>query len=152
VFASADIYYSLGAIAAGILISRIFKNMSTVLSIIILMIIAIAILLMVTFSQTVGIFYLFSFLLGVTNAGARVQRVTYLFHHVGNYIIGRTNSVFSVINIFLRSVFIALFSLPFFATGNNAVWGFFILAVFILVSVIPLIVKYKDLREMKIET
>ena len=56
------------------------------------------------------------FFLAVSNSGSRIMRVIYILNHVPNQVIGRVQSVFQVINVSLRMLFIALFSLPFFAS------------------------------------
>lgn len=149
VYASAEVFYSLGAMLAGIFIRRIFRNRNTVFSIIVMMLITTLIFYAVAFSKSVGIFYAFSFLIGVTNAGTRVLRTTYLFSHISNDIIGRTNSVFSVINILLRSIFLLIFSLAWFSSGSNVIWAYFICGTFVLVSAIPLMISYKSLQTTK---
>jgi MFS transporter, DHA3 family, macrolide efflux protein len=145
VYASSEVFYSLGAMLAGIFIRWIFKSRNTVYSVIVLLVITACIFYAVTFTRSVAIFYAFSFLVGITNAGARVLRTTYLFSHVSNDIIGRTNSVFGVINILLRSVFLAVFSIAWFSTGSNIVWAYFICGTFVLLSAILLLLNYRRL-------
>jgi len=139
VYASSEVFYALGAMMAGISIRWIFRRRETVQSIIVMMVLTTIIFYLVAFTKVVGIFYVFSFLIGVTNAGTRVLRTTYLFNNISNDIIGRTNSVFNVINIILRSAFIGLFSIAWFNTGSNITWAYFICGTFVLLSVIPLI-------------
>ena len=86
--------------------------------------------------------------LGISNAGIRIQRITYLFNHIPNNIIGRANSVFQSINILLRSIFIGIFSLSFFSEGSNIVWAFWIAVIAIVVSILPLIWKRKALEKL----
>ena len=103
-------------------------------------------LVLCAFTQSVGVFFAISFLIGITNAGTRILRVTWLFHHIPNNLIGRTGGVFHVINILLRSGFIALFSIPFFSQGSNITWAYFICGVFVLISALPLIVYRKQME------
>lgn len=138
VYASAEIFYALGAMLAGIFIRWVFRNSNTINSIIVLMLLTAAIFYWVAFTKSIVIFYLFSFLIGITNAGARVLRTTYLFSHISNDVIGRTNSVFSVINILLRSLFLLLFSIAWFSEGSNVKWTYFICGTFVLLSALPL--------------
>jgi len=146
VYASAEIFYSIGAMLAGIFIRWIFRKRNTVHSIIVLMIITSLIFYWVAFTKSVGIFFVFSFLVGITNAGTRVLRTTYLFNHISNDVIGRTNSVFNVINILLRSMFLLLFSLAWFSTGSNITWTYFICGTFVMVSSVLLVKRYNDLK------
>ncbi|MDQ3051391.1 MAG: MFS transporter [Bacteroidota bacterium] len=146
VYASAEIFYALGAMLAGIFIRWIFKNRNTVYSIIVLMVMTAGIFYWVAFTRSVGVFFIFSFLVGITNAGARVLRTTYLFNHISNDVIGRTNSVFNVINILLRSLFLLLFSLPWFSTGSNITWTYFICGTFVLLAASLLMKRYHQLK------
>jgi MFS transporter, DHA3 family, macrolide efflux protein len=134
VYASSEILYSLGALFAGISIRKIFLKLKTVNSIIILQIISAAIFFLVSFTKEVSIFYAFSFLIGITNAGARVLRVAYIFKHIPNNIIGRTNGIFNLINILLRSTFIGIFAFAWFSEGSNITIAYFICGSFVLVS------------------
>ena len=104
-------------------------------------------LLAITQSAIVLIFV--CFILGLTNAGTRVLRTTYLFNHIPNHIIGRTGSVFQSINVMIRFTFISLFSLVFFAKESNIIWTYVISGMFIFVSLIPIIIYYKKLINLK---
>jgi MFS family permease len=147
VYASADITYAIGALFAGLFIRYLFRNSSTVSAVILLMVLTTAGCFIVAFTKSVLVFFLFSVLIGVTNAGTRVLRVTWLFNHIPNNMMGRTGGVFQLINIFLRTIFIAIFSIPFFAQGSNVTWAYFIGGTFILLSAIPLVMRYKELRK-----
>ncbi len=145
VFASAEIYYSFGAIFSGLLILRLFKRLNTVLGVIILMlVVAIAFYLMFIY-KILWIFFLGNFLLGITNAGVRILRTTYLFNHVPNNLIGRAGSVFSTLNIVIRMLLIALFALPFFQIGDNIKFGYLVGVLMMLLSVMVLIIWYRKI-------
>jgi hypothetical protein len=94
-------------------------------------------------SDSVVIFYLVSILLGLSNAGTRIMRVTYLFRTVPNQVYGRANSVFSISNILLRIGFLTLFTLPFFHQANHVVYAFAIMSIFLLVAAVVLILHYR---------
>ncbi|MBT4738213.1 MAG: MFS transporter, partial [Flavobacteriales bacterium] len=81
-------------------------------------------------------------ILGVTNAGVRILRTTYLFSHVPNNLIGRASSVFSSINVVIRMVLILIFSIPFFLEDENIRWGYFVGSVFMFLTVISLLYYY----------
>jgi len=134
VFASAEIYYSLGAMIAGMFVRRVFAGFRIIDSVITLMFITTAVFLLAAFTKSVAICYFFSFAIGITNAGARVLRTTWLFTHISNDIIGRTNGVFNVINIFLRSLFLLLFSLAWFSRDSNVTWAYIICGIFVMLS------------------
>ena len=145
VFASSEAYYSIGAVFAGLGIRSIFNKFNTVFGIIALMISTIVGCLLLTFTQSIGVFYAISLLIGITNAGTRVLRITYLFKHVPNNVIGRTGSVFNSISIIMRTVMIIIFSIPFFTDGENVKWGYLVGAVFLVIGLIPLLINYRKL-------
>ena len=102
----------MGAVFAGLGIRSIFNKFNTVFGIIALMISTIVGCLLLTFTG-IGVFYAISLLIGITNAGTQVLRITYLFKHVPNNIVGRTGSVFNSISIIMRTVMIIIFSILF---------------------------------------
>ncbi|MBC7862730.1 MAG: MFS transporter [Bacteroidia bacterium] len=147
VYASAEVYYALGALFAGLAIRKIFAGTNSVKAVMILMFITVAGLFWVSFSQQAWIFYVFSLVIGVTNAGARVLRTTWLFQHVPNNVMGRVGSVFNVLNIVQRLGLSLLFSLAFFSKASNVTWAYFIGAIFILLNLVPLFLRYNDLKK-----
>lgn len=149
-YAIGEVVYAFGALIAGAGIRWIFRKTNTIYAIIVLMIFSVVSFEILAFSNNILIFMMVSFVLGITNAGARILRITYLFNHIPNHIIGRTGSVFNTVNIFLRFVFIGIFSLPFFHISNHIIWAYFIGGMFILVSIIPLLLYYKKLVHFNI--
>lgn len=145
VYASAEIYYTIGALFAGIGIRQLFKNTSSVKAIIILMFASVGVLWLAAFTRNPFIFFFFMAVMGLANAGTRVLRVTYLFNHIPNNMMGRTGSVFQAINIILRVFFSWIFALAFFTEGSNITWTYFIGGLFILFSIFPLIKNYREL-------
>jgi MFS family permease len=113
------------------------------------MLIALVGFIVLASNQNVVLLFIFALGLGIANAGIRIQRITYLFNHIPNNIIGRTNSVFQSINIFLRAVFLGVFSVPFFSQGSNIIWAFVIASIAVFISLFPLLLNYKQLRELK---
>ena len=77
------------------------------------------------------------------------MRTTYLFNHIPNNIIGRTNSVFNSLNIMVRMCLIGLFALPFFTTDDNVRWGYLVGAVVVILAIIPLLLHYKALINLE---
>ena len=151
VFASGDIYYSFGAILAGLIAVKLFKRTTTLKGIIILMMIAAGILIWIAFSFSLFVFYFISLMIGFTNAGIRILRVNYLFKHINNDIMGRVSSIFSMTHILFRAILIYLFSFAFFFESDNVIYAYVICGVFVLVSTIPLILNYKKLVKLKIQ-
>lgn len=148
-YAGSEMLYAIGALFAGIGIRKVFKNTNTVKAIIILMLLSIAVFTSLTFTKSSYMLALVCFILGLTNAGSRVLRITYLFNHIPNNIIGRTGSVFQTLNVLTRFTFISLFSLTFFSEANNIIWTYFIAGIFLIIALIPLLVHYKKLVTLK---
>lgn len=146
VFASSEVYYSIGALLAGVGIRSITKKMDIVDSIILLMLITIISCLFLTFTKSVAILFVMSLIIGLTNAGTRILKTTFLFQKVPNNIIGRSGSVFGSISISIRTLLILLFSSPFFSDTENVRYGYLVGAVFLLVATIPLILNRKKLK------
>lgn len=146
VFAAADLIYAIGALGAGLFVNKVFSSSNSTKAVIILTLITTAIFFWAFASRSVWVIYMISIILGFTNAGIRVLRLTYLFNHVPNELMGRVNSVFNMVNVLTRTLFIFLFSLPFFTFGNNMIWAFLIMSVFLLISGIVLMVNYKKLN------
>lgn len=149
VYAGAEMLYAVGALLSGIGIRWVFKNTNTVKAIIILMLISVVVFELNAFTQQSAILIFMCFVMGITNAGSRVLRITYLFNHIPNHIIGRTGSVFQTLNVIIRFCFITLFSLTFFAKESNITWAYFICGATILLAIIPLLISYKKLVTLK---
>ncbi|MCB0754020.1 MAG: MFS transporter [Flavobacteriales bacterium] len=152
VYASSEVYFALGSLFAGMFIRRLTRKIPAANSIIVLMLIAGVSFVVVAFTRSVLGFYLFSVLIGFSNAGTRITRVTYLFENVPNNIIGRANSIFYVYNITSRGILLTAFSMAFFSEGNNIIWSYVICGSFILVSVLPLVAIASKLKDLKINT
>ena len=148
-YAGAEMLYAVGALLSGIGIRWVFKNTNTIKAIIIMMVMSIAVFMLTAVTKSVLILIFVCFILGLTNAGTRVLRITYLFNHVPNHLIGRTGSVFQTINVLIRFTFITLFSLAFFSKGTNITWAYFISGLFIFISIFPLLIYYKKLINLK---
>ena len=142
VYASAEIYYSIGAIFSGVLILRLLKIFDTYISVILLMLLVSMAFFVMTFYNSLIVFFVGSLILGITNAGVRILRTTYLFNHIPNNLIGRATSVFSSLNIIVRISLISLLSVPFFDLGDNIRWGYLIGVAMMLASTSILIVLY----------
>ena len=134
VFGLMEVFYALGALSAGLFVNRLFRKSHVPRSVRLLMVVAITALLIAASTQSVILFLLVGYLIGFSNAGIRVLRLSYLFDRIPNGIIGRANSVFSIINVFMRICFISLFSLSFFGRDANVIWSFAIMAAFVGLS------------------
>jgi MFS family permease len=137
--------YSLGAILAGLFVIRVFKRFNSIIGIIILMFFVAIAFAGMSFCKSLWYFFIANLILGLTNAGVRVLRTTYLFNHIPNNVMGRTNSVFNSLNIMVRMCLIGLFALPFFTTEDNIRFGYLVGTAMILLAIIPLLLQYKAL-------
>jgi MFS transporter, DHA3 family, macrolide efflux protein len=149
VFASSEVYYSLGALFAGFGIRKVMANNNIVSRILLLMIVTILGCILLTYTKSVAVFFAVSLLIGFSNAGTRILRITFLFEKVSNDIIGRTGSVFNSVSILIRTLLIGCLSLSYFNTGENIRYGYLIGAIFICIAIIPLIKNRKKLSELK---
>ena len=147
IYASAEVYYSIGAILSGVLVYRFFSRYNEYLSIIIMMSVVCIAFFGMSFSNSIILFFIVHLLLGITNAGVRIIRTTFLFSNIPNNLIGRANSVFSSINVLVRMLLIITFTLPFFLKEDNIRWGYFVGAILVMTTIFSL--TYYYLKEKK---
>ena len=146
VFAISQIYYGAGALVAGISIRYIFAGMTIPKSIIIMTLVTAMIFFVLFVNTAVWPFYILILIFGLTNAGTRVQRVTFLFKNIPNAVYGRTVSIFFLSNITFRIIFLGLFSLAFFNTGTNIKYAFLMFGGFLVLSAMALMMNYTELK------
>src|SRR5690606_31913005 len=96
VLATTEFMYGLGSLISGFAIGQILKRMSIPISIIILTFLTAFAFLLAAFTQSVAFYYVFALIIGFTNSGSRIFRVSYLFGLIPNAIMGRVNSMFNV--------------------------------------------------------
>lgn len=150
VFGTGEMLYAFGAIGAGFFIRWIFKRFNAVLSIIVLMVIASSGLFLCAITKITPLFLAFCFALGLCNAGIRIMRITYLFEHIPNRVIGRANSIFAFTNIFMRGSLLLLFSFPLFSSDNGVTTAYFIMACLVAASLVPLLIFYRKLNNLEV--
>jgi len=139
IFSLADVTYGLGAIIAGMITILLLKFIKKIdLTILLIIITGFAILLMINLHE-ITIFFIASLLIGITNASARVTRMSYFFDTIPNHLIGRTNTIFNAINTLIRSGLILLFSITWFSYDDNVIMGYRIGIYLLIIFVIPLI-------------
>ena len=138
VYASSEFFYSIGAIIAGLIVYRFFRKYNYYISVIILMLVISISFISITLFKSLFLFCLVNLLLGLTNAGVRILRTTYLFKKIPNNIIGRATSVFSSINIVIRMILIYILSTTFFESGDNVRFGYALGAILLIISSILL--------------
>ena len=142
VLGTMEVLYALGALSAGLGVRWLFKSKEVVKAVMLLMALAVFSLGVLAFTRSVIIFLGVGLLIGFSNSGIRVLRVAYLFDHIPNNIIGRTNSVFSMANTLMRVGFILLFSNAFFSQGSNISWAYAIMALFVLMALLALLLQH----------
>lgn len=145
VYAACELFYAFGAVLAGLSIRRIFHKMAAPTAIATLILGAVTMILAMAFSKSILVIFLFSVILGLSNAGSRILRITYIFHQVDNDRIGRVNSVFSVSHSIMRTIFIFFFSFPFFLKSNNVVYAYYIFGTFAAIAALVLLTIRKKL-------
>ncbi len=147
VYAFGDMAFSLGAVLAGFLTTKFFAEKSAVLGIILLSLVTGVMYLVMSFNNVLFLFFAANFVIGACNAAIRIQRVTYLFHHIPNHVIGRTSSIFFVINVFLRLCLIGAFTFPFFHQGINVLYAVVVMAFICFAGAAILFINYKQLAK-----
>ena len=146
-YALGDMSFSIGALIAGFLTTRIFGEKKAVLGIIALSAIGGGMYLCMALSAITILFFLANFIIGACNAAIRIQRITYLFRHIPNHIIGRANSIFFVINVLFRMCLIGVLTLPLFHNGTSIIYSLAIMSAICLVGAAILMFKYKALMK-----
>jgi MFS transporter, DHA3 family, macrolide efflux protein len=141
-----ELFFAGGAVFAGIFIRKIFQFTNVTKSIIILGILGSLFYFIGLFNQSTIVFFMLGLILGLSNAGTRILRATYIFQLVPNHIIGRVISIFNLYHIFFRLGFILLFSLPFFVVGNNILYSILLMGLFILLSMGVLMLFYRKIN------
>jgi MFS family permease len=139
VLATTELMYGTGSLVSGIIIGRILRKLSIPMSIIILTFLTSFGFFLAAFSSSVAIYYTFALIIGFTNSGSRIFRVSYLFGLIPNKIMGRVNSMFNVYSTIIRTGFLILFSLSFFNEGSNVIYAYMILGTFALISGLVLV-------------
>lgn len=150
-YAFAEFQYSFGAMLAGVGMVWIFRKKNMVFGVLTLMVITVAIYIIWAFSSILWLFALLSLIIGLTNAGVRVLRTTWIFQHVPNHTIGRVSSVFQTINIMLRGSFSLLFALPFFNAEGRIIYAYLICGTFVAINAFAILVNYKKLVNLKVD-
>jgi len=142
-YANSKMAYALGAIFTGIALKYIFHKFSLPLITIVLTGLTALIFFTQYLSTSVTLFFVMLFCLGITNAGTRIVRITYLFRNVPNQYFGRASSIFFLTNIFFRIFLLAIFSLRFFHAGNHIIYAYLTVAVLLFFSTVLLIIRFR---------
>ncbi|MFN8276656.1 MAG: MFS transporter [Chitinophagales bacterium] len=147
IYAMADMVFSMGALLAGLYTAKWISEKHSIKAIILFSALA-AVMYFVHVSNTIlWLYFVTYFVIGICNAGIRILRVTYIFHHIPNHIIGRAGSVFSVINVSSRLMLTGLFALPLFHQGQNIVYANAVLGGVCLIGALSILAVRRDLEK-----
>jgi len=143
-----EFMYASGSLISGFIIRKVLNSMPIPKSIIILTFLTTFAFIVCSITQNLYVFFLVSFIIGFTNSGSRIFRVSYLFKLIPNELTGRVNSIFNVINTVFRMIFILLFCLPFFHDASNVRFAYMILGGFTFISGMILVLLYKKFIQL----
>lgn len=132
VYAKVEILFALGAIFAGITITKIFAKTNAILAVIIMTVLVGLLFFSINLYTQLWYFYAAFFVIGLCNAGTRITRITYIFQKIPNQMIGRSSAVFRIGAALIRLTFIALFTLPLFTA--NLKLPFYLYTVYLLIT------------------
>jgi len=140
VFSFADVTYGFGAIIAGLITIHILKYVGKFnFTIFLIILTGYAVLIMMKF-QDLNVFFFTTLIIGVTNASARITRMSYLFERISSNLMGRINTIFNTINTLIRGILIFVFSAPWFSEGTNVLVGYKIGIYVLILFALPLII------------
>ncbi len=145
--------YALGAVFAGLLgLTFLSSKGHPIPKIIFLMTLSALAFGSFSLSHSLSLFLGGAFLIGISNAGIRILRITYIIQIIPPRVVGRVNSFFAVINVVERFIFSLLMTLTFFSAtenGGNIIYACAILAAAILVGAIILLGVFKPMKKME---
>lgn len=131
VFAASEMYYALGAVASGAGTLALFRRWTIPDAVVLLTMFAAVMYAVQAGTRVTAIFYVAALSMGLSNAGIRVLRTTYLMHTIPNQVYGRANGIFNMINVGMRIVFMGIFAIPFFADPKHVIYTFVVMSVFL---------------------
>lgn len=149
IYAFSEIFYAVGAVFTGMTIRFIFRGRSFPMGIIILTTLTALTYLGLFATKSNLILFIALFLIGITNAGVRIMRTTFLFQKVPNQVFGRTASLFALSNILFRIILLSIFLLPVFHLKNNIIFAFLVLFLFLVLAVVVLLINYPKIMNTK---
>jgi MFS transporter, DHA3 family, macrolide efflux protein len=149
VFASSELYFAVGALAAGFFARYFLTNQHEVTRILVLFTITLIIFLIFIFNKTLGLFYVANILFGFANASIRFNRVSYFWKLIPNQLMGRVSSVLNVSSYALRALWGFIFSLPLFTRQGGIILVMWVLFFFILISGIVIFKYSKEIKSLE---
>lgn len=143
VFASSELYFALGALAAGFLARKFLIQCHEVTRILLLFLIALIVFLIFIYNRQLGLFYLANILFGFSNAAIRFNRVSYLWKLVPTHLMGRVSSVLNISAYLFRAIWGFIFSISLFSGYHGLILVMWILFIYIFLCGV-VIYYYKD--------
>lgn len=140
--------FAFGALLSGIFIFSVFSKKNLIAGLLFLHVVSAIGFFAMGVNQNVILLYIIYGIIGFTNAGTRIMRITYLFNVIPNKFIGRANSAFSVINASVRIVLISIFSMAFFIEDDHIKYAMMILGALISIAILVLSINYRTFRKM----
>jgi len=147
VYAEVEILFALGAIFAGITITKVLSKTNAIVSIAVMMLLVALLFLTINVYPKLWFFYMAFFVIGLCNAGVRIMRITWIFKIIPNQMIGRSSAVFRIGAAIIRLIFIALFTLPLFTA--NLKLPFYVYFIYLVITALLLYKTYINLYVKK---
>lgn len=144
IYANSKMAYALGAVFVGLTLKHLFLRIPIPALTIFLTFSTAGVFFMQFATHSIPLFFIMLFILGISNAGTRIARVTYLFRNVPNQVFGRAGSIFFLGNIVFRILLLLLFTLPFFQIGNNIIYAYLFISCMLVVAGLILMKHYKS--------
>jgi MFS family permease len=144
VYANSKMAYAAGAICVGLTLKNFFQRIPIPALTVFLTFLTAAVFFTQFASKSIPLFFFVLFVLGISNAGTRIARVTYLFRNVPNQVFGRAGSIFFLTNVFFRILMLGVFSVAFFQEGNNIIYAYLITSIMLVCAGILLLYHYRS--------
>lgn len=150
VFANAEVYFSIGALLAGVVFSLVdLNNKQNIIALMVIHLLAAFCYFYMGMNREILIFFFLYCYVGFANASIRILRTSYFFKFIPNRVIGRANGFIFMSNIAMRLGLTALFSLGFFVKGNGSVYALWVMAIGLLLSFAYLLVNKNKLQSFR---
>ena len=144
IYANSKMAYAAGAIFVGLTLKRLFLRVPIPALTVFLTFLTALVFFTQFISKSIPLFFLVLFVLGISNAGTRIARVTYLFRNVPNQFFGRAGSILFLTNVFFRIIMLGIFSRAFFQMSNNIIYAYLITSIMLVCAGFLLIYHYRS--------
>lgn len=145
VYASAEMYFALGAIAAGFFIKKITRDHKEIRNILLASMLAMSLYFVLITYYNVHVFLMIFLLLGFFNATIRIMRFSIFFQVIPNAIYGRIGSYINIYFTIIRLFVILLLTQSFFY--ENVLYAYTLMMFLILLGMIVVYTSRRSLRK-----